>query len=92
MEDLDNIIILTDEFGGECQFEFLDLLEYCGEEYVILLPAEEDPDGANEVIILKLEDAGPDSESYVGVEDENVLQGVFDLFKEKHKRNFNFID
>ena len=36
-EEIDNIVILNDEEGNEVQFEFLDLIEYDGEEYVILL-------------------------------------------------------
>ena len=39
-EELDNIIILNDENGNEVKFEFLDLMEYEGEEYIILLPTE----------------------------------------------------
>lgn len=35
-EELDNIIILNDEDGNEVEFEFLDLIEYEGEEYVVL--------------------------------------------------------
>ena len=36
-EELDNIIILNDENGEEVKFEFLDLVELDGEEYVVLL-------------------------------------------------------
>lgn len=90
-EELDNIIVLNDENGDEIEFEFLDLIEYEGEEYVVLLPNDEDE--ADEVVILKLEDTdSEDEESYVSVEDEDVLQAVFDIFKEKFKDEFNFID
>ena len=91
-EELDNIIVLNDENGDEIEFEFLDLIEYEGEEYVVLLPHEEEED-ADEVVILKLEDTdSEDEESYVSVEDEDVLQAVFEIFKEKFKDEFNFID
>ena len=50
-EELDNIIVLNDENGEEIEFEFLDLIEYEGEEYVVLLPNDEDED-AGEVVIL----------------------------------------
>lgn len=91
-EELDNIIVLNDENGEEIEFEFLDLIEYEGEEYVVLLPHEEDDD-ADEVVILKLEDTdSEDEESYVSVDDEETLQAVFDIFKEKFKDEFNFID
>lgn len=94
-EELDNIIVLNDEDGNEVEFEFLDLIEYEGEEYVVLLPNDEDEesDDAGEVLILKLEDTdSEDEESYVSVEDEEVLNNVFEIFKEKFKDEFNFVE
>ena len=92
-EELDNIIVLNDENGEEVPFEFLDLIELEGEEYVVLLPVEEDEEDAGEVVILKVEDTDSDEEeSYVSVEDEEVLNRVFEMFKEKFKDEFNFID
>lgn len=91
-EELDNIIVLNDEEGNEVEFEFLDLIEFEGEEYVVLLPVEESDD-AGEVVILKLEDTeSEEEESYVSVDDEDVLNKVFEIFKEKFKDDFNFVD
>ena len=91
-EEIDNIIVLNDENGEEVPFEFLDLIELDGEEYVVLLPVEEDEE-ADEVVILKLEDTeSEDEESYVSVDDDDVLNTVFEIFKEKFKDEFNFID
>ena len=92
-EELDNIIILNDENGNEVKFEFLDLMEYEGEEYIILLPTEEGEDN-DEVFILKVEDVedDPDMETYVSIDDEDTLNAVFEMFKEKFKDEFNFID
>ena len=93
-EEVDNIIVLNDEDGNEVRFEFLDLVELDDEEYVVLLPvAEEGEEEEGEVVILKLEDTDEDSdeESYVGVDDE-VLNKVFQIFKEKYKDDFNFVD
>ena len=94
-EELDNIIILNDENGNEVKFEFLDLVELDEEEYVVLLPvSEEGEEDEGEVVILKLEDTDEESEeeSYVGVEDEEILNKVFAIFKEKYKDEFNFVD
>lgn len=91
----DNIVVLNDEDGNEVQFEFLDLVELDDEEYVVLLPVtEEGEEEEGEVVILKLEDTDEDSEeeSYVGVEDEEILNKVFEIFKEKYKNEFNFVD
>ena len=92
-EELDTIIILNDENGNEVKFEFLDLMEYEGEEYIILLPTEEGEDN-DEVVILKVEDVedDPDMETYVSIDDEDTLNAVFEMFKEKFKDEFNFID
>jgi len=93
-EELDNIIILNDENGNEVQFEFLDLIEYEDEEYVVLLPVEEESeDEIGEVVILKVEATeSEEEESYVGVDDEEVLNKVFEIFKEKFKDEFNYVD
>ena len=92
-EELDNIIVLNDENGEEVPFEFLDLIELDGEEYVVLLPAEEDEEEAGEVVILKVEDTeNEDEESYVSVDDEDTLAAVFEIFKDKFKDEFNFTD
>ena len=90
-EEVDNIIVLNDEEGNEVQFEFLDLIDFEGEEYVVLLPAEETED-AGEVVILQVEDPDSDEESYISVEDEDVLNKVFEIFKDKFKDEFNFVD
>ena len=94
-EELDNIILLNDEEGNEVKFEFLDLVELDEEEYVVLLPvSEEGEEDEGEVVILKLEDTDENSEeeSYVGVDDEEILNKVFAIFKEKYKDEFNFVD
>ena len=93
-EELDNIIILNDENGNEVKFEFLDLMEYEGEEYVVLLPVEEENDEEpGEVVILKLEDSeSEEEESYVSVDDEEILNKVFEIFKDKFEDEFNFVD
>lgn len=90
-EELDNIVILNDENGEEVRFEFLDLIELDGEEYVVLLPADDET--SDEVVILKVEDTDlDDEESYVSVEDEDILNTVFNMFKEKFKDEFDFVD
>ena len=92
-EELDNVIILNDEDGNEVQFEFLDLVELDSEEYVVLLPTSEEEEDEGEVVILKVEDTdSEEEESYVSVDDEEILNKVFEKFKEKFKDEFNFTD
>lgn len=91
-EDESNLIILNDDEGNEVKFEFLDLIKYEEEDYVVLLPVpEEGTEDDNEVVILKLESTeSEDEESYVSVDDEATLTAVFEIFKEKFKDEFNF--
>ncbi len=87
--DKENIIILNDEDGNEVELEFLDLISYRGNDYAVLFPTDDD---ADEVVILQLEDADDETESYISVDDEYTLQAVFEIFKEKAKDIFDFVD
>ncbi len=95
-DELDNIVVLNDEEGNEVKFEFLDLVELDDEEYVVLLPISEDgEEEEGEVVILKVEDSDDENsedEEYVSVEDEETLNKVFEIFKEKFKDDFDFVD
>ncbi len=84
-----NIIVLTDDEGNDVEFEFLDTVEYDGDEYIILMENVEDND---EVIVLKIENLDDENENYVGVEDEAVLDAVFNIFKDRYKDEFTFTD
>ncbi len=86
-----NIITLTDEDGTDKDFEFLDLIDLDDKEYVVLLPVEnEDEDG--EVIILEVHPLDEENEEYLSIEDTNTLNKVFEIFKERFKDDFNFVD
>lgn len=92
MEELENIVVLNDENGNEVSFEYLDLIEYKGDEYVVLLPVEGEED--DEVIILKVEaiPGNEEEESYVSVDDEETLFAIFDIFKEHFAEEFDFVE
>ena len=94
-EELDNVVILNDEDGNEVKFEFLDLIDFEDEEYVVLLPMTEDgEEEEGEILILRVLDKDNDleEESYVSVEDEATLNKVFEIFKERFKDEFDFVD
>ena len=91
--DTDNIITLNDEDGNEVAFEFLDLISYCDQDYVILLPVADNEDEEGEVVILRIEDSeDSESEEYASVDSEEVLMAVFNIFKQKFSDEFEFID
>ena len=82
-----SILTLTDENGNEVNFEYLDSIEYQGVEYLVLAP-EGDEEG--ETVILEVQPVDEENENYVGVEDEDVLNAVFGIFKEKYKDILEF--
>lgn len=87
-EELDNIIVLTDDEGNDVEFEWLDTVEVNDKTYVVVLPTEED---SEEVVILKIE-SEEEEDTFVGLEDEEEINTVFEVFKEKNKENFDFED
>ena len=90
LEEMENegaLITLTDDEGNEVEFEFLDVIEYDGDDYIVLI--ENDVD-ADEVVILKIIALDEETEEYVSIDDEEILQTVFDMFKKKYEGDINF--
>ena len=88
-EEETSIITMTDENGQDVDFEFLDCIEYEGKEYLVLIPAEED---ANEIVILEVEPVDDELENYLAVENEDTLNAVYQIFKERYKDVLDFAD
>jgi uncharacterized protein YrzB (UPF0473 family) len=82
-----NILTLTDENGQDVDFEYLDCIEYQDKEYLVLMPVEED---AEEIFILEVEPVDEENENYLSVSDEEVLNAVYGIFKEKYKDVLTF--
>lgn len=87
LEEEVEILSLTDEEGNEVQFEYLDCIEYCGKEYLVLLPANDD---SSEIVILEVEPVDEENENYVAVSDQDTLDAVYAIFKEHFKDVFTF--
>ncbi|MCH5303300.1 MAG: DUF1292 domain-containing protein [Ruminococcus sp.] len=83
------IIELTDEDGVSTEFEYLDTIQLDGDEYVVLIENVEDAEG---VIVLRIDSIDDETENYVGVEDEEIVEKVYEIFKKNHKDDFEFTD
>ena len=88
-EEQSNILTLTDENGQDTDFEYLDCIEYEGKEYLVLMPAEE---AATEIVILEVEPVDAENENYLSVNDEDTLNAVYAIFKERYKDILTFED
>ena len=86
-EEESSILTLTDENGEDVNFEYLDCIEYNGIEYLVLMPEDSD-----EIVILEVQPVDEETENYVAVEDEAVLDAVYEIFKERFKDVLNFAD
>ena len=90
-EEYTNVITLTDSDGSDVDFEVLDIVPYKEHEYVVMLPVDDESDSPEEVILELLEAEEDNEEDMLqGVEDEEILNAVFNLFMEKNADEFQF--
>ena len=80
-EEETSILTLTDENGQDVEFEYLDCIDYMGTEYLVLMPAESN---SAEIVILQVEPVDEENENYLSVQDEGILNAVYEIFKEKY--------
>ena len=84
--DEEEIIELIDDFGKIIKFKLLDVTEYKGEKYTLLLAAEPDDEIAeDEVVIFRLNENGDTLEP---IEDENLLEEVFAFYQKEAEEDF----
>jgi uncharacterized protein YrzB (UPF0473 family) len=88
-EEESSILTLTDENGQDMEFEYLDCIAYNEVEYLVLMPVEDD---SNEIVILEIQPVDEENENYVAVEDEAVLDAVYEIFKERYKDVLQFAE
>ena len=88
-EEESSILTLTDENGVDIEFEYLDCIEYEGKEYLVLIPTEE---GNNEIVILEVQPIDEENENYIAVENEDILDAVYEIFKTRYSDILTFED
>ncbi len=77
-----DFITIVDEDGTEYELEVLTTLEWNGESYLAVIPAQDGDDADLEVSILK--SVEEDGESILcAIEDEQELQAVYDLIMDQ---------
>ena len=81
-------LTLVDDKGEETVFEYLDCIEYQGKEYLVLTPMEEE----GQIVILEVEPVDEENENYNAVEDEAVLEAVYEIFKERYQDILTFAE
>ena len=83
-EELDleeEVIELVDDDGKVIKFKLLDVTEYKGQKYTLLLAAEPNDEIADdEVVIFRLNE---EEEVLEPIEDEKLLEEVFEFYQEE---------
>ena len=78
-EDEEKLIELIDDDGKIIKFKLLDVTEYKGEKYTLLLAAEPNDEIADdEVVIFRLNDV---EEVLEPIEDEALLEEIFEFYQ-----------
>lgn len=79
--DDEEVITLQDEEGNPIKFVEVACVEYEGAYYILLSPAQEVEGIADdEVIICRLEDQDDDTQLIVPLDNEELMQKVFDEY------------
>lgn len=82
-----DIITLTDDDGNEFEFEILDMVEVEGQVYAALMPIHYDPqeflEGDGQFVVLKVNENEDGEEILEGIEDEEELKRVIEIFEEQ---------
>ncbi|MGN1097758.1 MAG: DUF1292 domain-containing protein [Clostridia bacterium] len=76
----------------EEDFELLDTVEYNGELYFMLVPATDSDEVDGEVFIMKRVVAEDGEEMLEAVEEDEIFDAVYNIFKENNKDEFEFLD
>ncbi len=72
-------------------YELIAEIEYQDEFYAVFLPLQEP--GVPSALIKKIEyDVHCDTDDYVNIGSEEVLNAVFEIFKDEFEDEFNFVD
>ena len=82
--DEDSFITLTDENGNEIDFLLLDVMEYEGADYMVLMPlTDEDSEEDEEELFFLRAEKTEEGEVYSSIEDESLLNAIADAYEKE---------
>ena len=84
-DELDFTVRFKDTEGTFCAGEFLDIVNFEGNEYVIIDPC--DGEGYVDIFRIVMKDG---KEGYERESSDDVLEAVFEIFRVKNEDEFDF--
>ena len=89
-EYLPDILTLCGEDGKNTEFEVLDIIEYQGEKYYVLLKRFEDSltalKSSADYIVLKAVQNG--EKTFFGVPEHDIISAISEIFEERYNAEF----
>ena len=80
--DEDSFITLTDQDGNEVDFLLLDVMEYEGADYMVLMPlTDEDGEEDEEELFFLRAEKTDEGEVYSSIENEALLNAIADAYE-----------
>lgn len=87
-EEQENYITLTDENGEDVSFELIGEVEYKERTFAVLIPFDEEDDGVVILEIVPTDD--PEFDEFIGIDDDELLNDVFEKFKKEYNGEYEF--
>ncbi len=87
--DSEFFVSITDENGRANNCEILAVIEYRGTDYAVMLPENDSPAYNGLLYVFEVvEELDSDTDTYIGVEDEEIIKAVYDLFMDEVEKEF----
>ena len=85
------IVLYDEEEDKDIKCEWLDEVEYEGRHYAVVLPIDNE-DGTVMIMEMIPDDDSDDDETWLfaGIEDQELLAKIYELFKEANAEDFDF--
>lgn len=81
--EIGNFIVLTDEEDNDVVFELMAIMEHEDKEYAVLFPVDDEDESVVVILQIVEDGVGEDGEvleAYLPVEDEELLDALFQAF------------
>lgn len=86
------IFDFTDDEGNTEKFEILGFTEYDGRDFAVLLPVDVEEEDCLVHIFEVIEELDSEYDTYVGIDDQELVDKVYEKFMDENKDEFNFVD
>ncbi len=79
----DSLVELTAPDGTVYRFRYGAVLPYAGQEYVVLVELENDPNGEEQLLITRLSESEDHELSFEVVTEDDIIQAILQKYTEK---------